>query len=81
MTARDNFDNSGYKSDNEANNVEQNENDVLIRKEDLKRLNDPGCLHINVKRDDSDTIGDTVAWVCMDCGRGAFLPKHVKKII
>lgn len=53
----------------------------VIKSEDIKQLNNPACTHPNMRRDDSDTIGDSVAWVCPDCGRGAFLPKQVTKII
>lgn len=53
---------------------------TVIKPEDIKQLNNPACTHSNMRRDDSDTIGDTVAWVCPDCGRGVFLPKSVTKI-
>jgi hypothetical protein len=80
QTSSNNFDNGQVPFNNVDNNVGNDEWDVVIRKEDLKRLNDPNCTHKNVVRDDSDTIGDAVAWVCKGCGRGTFLPKHITKI-
>lgn len=63
------------------NHNDQNEkNDLVIKQEDIKNLNDPNCKHPNMQRDETDTIGDTVAWVCPDCGRGTFLPKSITKI-
>lgn len=72
------FDGYYIKSDN-GNNVDNDANVEVIRKEDLKRINDPDCVH-QLERDDSDVLGDQVAWVCRKCGRGTFLPKTVTKI-
>ncbi len=73
----DPFDNSKRKTDNPSNNV--GPNDVVIRREDSKPLNDPNCDH-NLEPDD-DEIGDSRAWVCSKCHRGVFLPKTIERII
>ena len=39
---------------------------IVVKQEDIKQLNDPSCKHINMQRDESDTIGDRVAWKCPD---------------
>lgn len=75
------FDNTPDTSDNLDNNAGNDDYHVVVRQENLKRLYDPNCKHEQMVRDDSDTIGDTVAWVCQECGRGTFLPKTVQKII
>jgi hypothetical protein len=75
----DNYFISGQNEDNNGDN-ENNGGYTVIKPEDIKQLNDPNCKHLNMRRDDTDTIGDTVAWVCSDCGRGAFLPKSITKI-
>lgn len=48
----------------------------VIRRDEIVPLNDPQCEH-SFKLDESDTIGDTVAWVCTKCHLGTFLPKGV----
>lgn len=71
---------SNPNNDKHNDNNGNNDGYFVIKAEDIKQLNNPACEHKNMERDDSDTIGDTVAWVCPDCGRGAFLPKSVTKI-
>lgn len=73
----DQFDNPKPKSDTYKYNVEKNE--IVVRREDLKPLNDPNCEHDFVL--DGEVIGTTRAWVCSKCHRGTFLPKTVKRII
>lgn len=71
------FDNPKPMSDTNVNNVEKNE--LVIRREDLKPLNDPNCEHSFVL--DGELIGDTRAWICSKCHRGTFLPKTIQRII
>lgn len=71
---------SGGYSDKHNGQNEQNDGTLVIKKEDLKQLNNPDCKHPNMQKDESDKIGDTVAWKCPDCNRGAFLPNTVTKI-
>lgn len=61
--------------DNKQNTYDNvtNENDVIVRKEDLVPLNDPNCEH-KFKKDEDDLEGYT-AWTCINCGRGALLPE------
>lgn len=75
------FDSLFIYGDNDDNVGNHESNVEVIKREDLKRMNDPNCKHENIVRDDSDTIGDNVAWGCQDCGLGTFLPKTVKRII
>jgi hypothetical protein len=72
------FDTSGQKTDNVANN----ENDVVVNMAEMKPINDTSCKHeIDGKTtfvQDSDEIEGQVAWVCTQCDRGTFLPKGVQ---
>jgi hypothetical protein len=72
------IDNPRPKTHNSSNNVGP-DGTIVIRREDLKPLNDPNCEHSFVL--DGEVIGDTRAWVCSKCHRGTFLPKTVKRII
>lgn len=71
------IDNPRPKRDTYDNNV--GNDDIVIRREDLKPLYDPNCEHDFVL--DGEVIGDSRAWVCSKCHRGTFLPKTVKRII
>jgi len=64
------------------NNVD---NDVVVRRDEMERLNDPDCTHkskdgLTAFIQDSDTIGTMQAWKCTRCQRGTFLPMSVKNI-
>jgi hypothetical protein len=43
-------------------------NQILIKKEDLKAVNDPQCQHFNTEIDTSEELG--IAHMCKDCHRG-----------
>lgn len=73
----DPFDIPRPKYNNKTQDVGNDE--LVIRREDLKPLFDPNCEHTFVL--DDEEIGDTRAWVCSQCHRGTFLPKTVKRII
>lgn len=66
----DNFSQSG-------NNKEDNDYYEIIKLDELEPLNDPNCKHYFVK-DDSDVLGNSVAWKCSKCHRGTFLAKNQK---
>lgn len=73
---------NGQSKQNIDNNAD---NDVVVRRDEMERLNDPDCNHKNKDGStafikDSDTIGDQQAWKCTKCLRGTFLPKSVTKI-
>jgi len=68
------IDNSRPKTDNDKYNVQN----VVVRRDEMTRLNDPDCDHSIVK--DSETIGDYQAWKCTKCHKGRFLPKSITKI-
>jgi len=68
-------DNSGNMNQNKGNNG--NDDDaIVVDMAKQEPLNDPDCKHFFIK-DESDTIGDSQAWVCRGCKRGVFIPKHM----
>lgn len=74
-----NIDSEGDSGLNTSKNVNnENENDIVIRLDELEPLNDPDCKHKFVR--DPDTIGEFRAWKCSKCHRGVFLHKQVTKI-
>ena len=66
----------GLSDDNKDN--EHNDDDVVIKLDELTPINDPDCKHYFVK--DEDEIGEYQAWICRSCSRGAFYPKGVEII-
>lgn len=74
------FDTTPFTSDNN-NRDEKNENDEVIRLNELTPLNDPNCKHYFVK--DNDELAKKNAmqsWICRECRRGTFLPRHINII-
>lgn len=68
-------------TDNNDNVNDKNENDVVIRLEDLTPINDINCQHYFVKdHDEMAEKNNMQAWICQKCKRGTFLPKD-KNII
>ena len=63
---------SSYNMPNNDSNVE------IVKMDEQEPINDPNCEHLLAK-DDSDRIGNTVAWMCTKpkCGFGQFLPDDV----
>ena len=79
-TNNNQFDPSSIDTDkNFKHNDAINVQDVVVRRDEMTRLNDPDCKHKNIVKD-SETIGEFQAWKCTDCNRGRFLPKSVTKI-
>lgn len=71
------LDNGDMQSDNKSINGNDGEYEV-IRLDNATPINDPDCKHFFIK--DEDEIGDSVAWICKSCKRGAYFPKGVKII-
>jgi len=70
------IDTNNDKYDNK-NIDDKNENDVVIKLDELTPINDPNCKHYFVK--DKDSFAEEVdmqAWICRECRRGAILPKN-----
>lgn len=68
------FDTTDITGDNKSN--DKNENDEVIRLDELTPINDPKCHHYFVK--DVDELAEDnnmQAWQCRNCKRGTFLPK------
>lgn len=53
--------------DNSGNDA-HDENEILIKKSELKPVNDPKCQHLNVKHDPTEELGN--AFICQDCHIG-----------
>lgn len=63
-------------SDDNNNVNDKNENDVVIRLEDLTPINDINCKHYFIKdQDELAEENNMQAWICQKCRRGTFLPK------
>lgn len=74
------FDTSAITGDNKSSN-DKNENDEVIRLDELTPINDPNCKHFFVK--DYDELAEKnnmQAWQCRKCKRGTFMPKHINII-
>lgn len=63
------IDNDNYSRDNLDNG-----NYEVYKIDEAETLIDPNCKH-TFKRDESDIIGDSVAWICSKCKRGTFIHK------
>lgn len=53
---------------NNTGNNGEDENEILIKKEELEPVNNPKCKHSNVAIDPTEELG--VAYVCQDCHVG-----------
>jgi hypothetical protein len=74
------FDTTPFTSDNNSRDA-KNENDEVIRLNELTPLNDPNCPHHFVKDvDDLADTNDMQAWICRKCKRGTIMPKHINII-
>lgn len=74
------FDTTPFTSDNNNRDV-KNENDEVIKLDELTPINDPKCEHYFVK--DSDELAEDngmQSWICRKCKRGTFMPKHINII-
>lgn len=69
------IDNYNKATDN-ASIDDNNDDYVVVKRENLENLIDPECKHFFVK--DSDEINkESQSWICKKCHRGMFLPKNI----
>ncbi len=74
------FDTTPFTSDNNNRDV-KNENDEVIKLNELTPINDPKCQHHFVKDEDELAEDNGIqAWICRKCKRGTFMPKHINII-